>query len=61
MRNKYNIEKSILRTGKQIKKQKNKLIYSKELPDKLKAKDELERLRKKLANLQDESNKIQRE
>lgn len=52
------LNRAINRTLRQIKKQKLKRLHSKELHDKIKASDELERLRKKLAILQDESNKL---
>ena len=51
------LKRTISRTQRQIKKQKAKLYYAKELPDKISAKDELNRLRKKLVMLQELSNK----
>lgn len=50
------LKRIINRTRKQIRKQKLKEAYSKESHDKIAASDELERLRKKLANLQELSN-----
>lgn len=47
-----NLKRVVKRTKKQLKKQKLKLAYSKELPDKLKAKDEIERLKAKLSRLE---------
>ncbi len=61
MPSRLSLEKTIRRTRKQIAKQKNKQAHSKELHDKIAASDELERLRKKMVNLQDASNNIQRE
>ena len=50
------IAKTIRRTQRQLKKQKAKFIHSKDLDDKLRAKDEIERLRVKLVMLQKSSN-----
>lgn len=50
------LKRTINRTRKQIAKQKLKEAHSKELHDKIAASDELERLRKKLASLQELSN-----
>jgi len=52
------LKRAIKRTQKQITKQKLKQAYSRDIKDKIAASDELERLRKKLGNLQAESNKI---
>ena len=51
------LKRIIKRTQKQIAKQKNKSLYSRGDKDKLAALDELERLRKKLAGLQELSNR----
>lgn len=48
------IKDTIKRTNKQLKRQKNKQAYSKELKQKLDAKDETERLERKLLLLTQE-------
>ena len=45
------LSKYIRKKEKQLKKQQNKLVFAKELPDKAKAKDEIERLEKELLDL----------
>lgn len=54
------LKRAIQRTQKQIRKQKNKLQYSASFDDKRSASDELERLRKKLSDLQEESNNLRK-
>lgn len=52
------LKRYIIKTKRQLGKQKKKTVYAKELPDKIKAKEEVERLQSKLAWLQSESNKV---
>lgn len=46
------LKRTIARTKRQIKKQEGKLIYSKELKQKIDAKHELERLESKLIRVE---------
>lgn len=52
------LKRYIFKTRRQLEKQKKKMIYAKELPDKIKAKEEVERLQSKLSWLQSESNRV---
>jgi hypothetical protein len=54
------LKRAIIRTQKQITKQKNKQLHSKDDKDKEIASNELDRLREKMINLQYESNKLRK-
>lgn len=52
------LKRYIARTREQLRRQKKKAVYARSLPEKIKAKDEVERLKLKLAGLQNRSNEV---